>query len=92
MGKAFIIKLELEITEESTYDRIQEQMNQDNFDGNTNGFTPLVPTLQMNGGSKVNIVLNLPEAVAQLASGGTIVIVVTLRGFLSLGASNFNLK
>jgi hypothetical protein len=33
LGKAFIIKLELEITEESKYDRIQEQMNQDNFDG-----------------------------------------------------------
>jgi hypothetical protein len=67
-------------------------VNQDSFDGNSGGFTPLVPTLQMNGGSKVNIVLNLPEAVAQLSAGGTIVIVVTLRGFLSLGASNFNLK
>lgn len=65
--------------------------NVDTFNGNVDGFTPLVPTLQMNGGSKVNITLNLPEAVAALA-GSTVVIVVTLRGFLSLGASNFNLK
>lgn len=61
---------------------------QDQFDA-TFGFYPMVPTLQLSGTSKVNITINLPESLTA-ASTGQYVIIVALRGFLSLGASNLN--
>jgi hypothetical protein len=60
----------------------------DSFDANT-GFYPVVPTLQLSGTSKIEINLNLPTGLTAAASG-TYVIVLSLRGFLSLGASNLN--
>jgi hypothetical protein len=55
------------------------------------GFTPIVPTLQLSGTSKIDITLNLPAGLTA-ATGGTneYVIILALRGFLSLGASNLN--
>jgi hypothetical protein len=53
------------------------------------GFTPIVPTLQLSGTSKIEITVNLPASLTQ-ASSGQYVIVLALRGFLSLGASNLN--
>jgi hypothetical protein len=55
------------------------------------GFTPIVPTLQLSGTSKIDITVNLPAGLTA-ATGGTneYVIVLALRGFLSLGASNLN--
>lgn len=66
------------------------QMNNtaDQFDA-TFGFYPMVPTLQLSGTSKVNITINLPQSLVA-ANSGEYVIVVALRGFLSLGASNLN--
>lgn len=61
---------------------------QDQFDA-TFGFYPMVPTLQLSGTSKVNISINLPESL-QAPMSGQYVIIVALRGFLSLGASNLN--
>jgi hypothetical protein len=60
----------------------------DSFDANT-GFYPVVPTLQLSGTSKIEINLNLPTGLTA-AGSGTYVIVLSLRGFLSLGASNLN--
>jgi hypothetical protein len=61
---------------------------QDQFDA-TFGFYPMIPTLQLSGTAKVNITINLPESLVA-AGSGQYVIVVALRGFLSLGASNLN--
>lgn len=60
----------------------------DNVKGDADGLTPLVPTLQLNGGSKTNITIQLPSALTPV-SGSVAVLVLTLRGFLSLGASKF---
>jgi hypothetical protein len=56
---------------------------------NTYGFTAIVPTLQLSGTSKIEISLNLPQGLTA-ASSGSYVIILALRGFLSLGASNLN--
>jgi len=53
------------------------------------GFTAIVPTLQLSGTSKIEITLNLPQGLTA-ASSGQYVIILCLRGFLSLGASNLN--
>ena len=53
------------------------------------GYTAIVPTLQLSGTSKIEITVSLPEGLTQ-ASSGSYVIVLALRGFLSLGASNLN--
>ena len=60
----------------------------DQFDSNS-GFYPVVPTLQLSGTSKIDITLNLPAGLTA-AGSGSYVIVLALRGFLSLGASNLN--
>lgn len=60
----------------------------DSLKGDQDGFTPLVPTLQLNGGSKSNITINLPSALTPVA-GSVAVLILTFRGFLSLGASKF---
>ena len=56
---------------------------------NTYGFSPVVPTLQLSGTSKIDITVNLPQGLTG-AGSGQYVIVLCLRGFLSLGASNLN--
>jgi hypothetical protein len=61
---------------------------QDQFDA-TFGFYPMIPTLQLSGTAKVNITINLPQTL-NAAMSGQYVIIVALRGFLSLGASNLN--
>ena len=53
------------------------------------GFTAIVPTLQLSGTSKIEINLNLPKGLTA-AESGQYVIILCLRGFLSLGASNLN--
>jgi hypothetical protein len=53
------------------------------------GFTAIVPTLQLSGTSKIEISVNLPQGLTAAASG-QYVIILALRGFLSLGASNLN--
>lgn len=55
------------------------------------GYTPIVPTLQLSGTSKIELTVNLPSGLTA-ATGGTnqYVIILALRGFLSLGASNLN--
>lgn len=53
------------------------------------GFTAVVPTLQLSGTSKINIEISLPQGLTA-AGAGQYVIVLCLRGFLSLGASNLN--
>ena len=60
----------------------------DQFDS-TYGFTAVVPTLQLSGTSKLELTLNLPQGLTA-ASSGSYVIILCLRGFLSLGASNLN--
>jgi hypothetical protein len=61
----------------------------DSFDGQNDGFYPLVPTLQLSGTSKIDITLNLSGGLTA-ASSGSYVIGLMVRGFLSLGASNLN--
>jgi hypothetical protein len=53
------------------------------------GYTAIVPTLQLSGTSKIDITVSLPEGLTA-AGSGSYVIVLALRGFLSLGASNLN--
>jgi hypothetical protein len=53
------------------------------------GFTAIVPTLQLSGTSKIDLTVNLPAGLTA-AGGGQYVIILALRGFLSLGASNLN--
>lgn len=61
----------------------------DSFNGEQDGYFPLVPTLQLSGTSKIDVQLVLPEAL-----GGTVesnaCVMIAFRGFLSLGASNLN--
>jgi len=63
----------------------------DSFNGEQDGFFPLVPTLQLSGTSKISIQLNVPQSLP-IASVGTAqyCIMIAFRGFLSLGASNLN--
>ena len=60
---------------------------QNSVDGNTNGFTDLVPTLQFSGTAKFSISVVLPTS---LAVTNACQINLIFRGFLSLGASNLN--
>jgi hypothetical protein len=53
------------------------------------GYTAIVPTLQLSGTSKIDITVSLPEGLTA-AGSGSYVIILALRGFLSLGASNLN--
>ena len=53
------------------------------------GFSAIVPTLQLSGTSKIELTLNLPSGLTA-AGSGSYVIILCLRGFLSLGASNLN--
>lgn len=63
----------------------------DSFNGEQDGFFPLVPTLQLSGTSKISIQLNVPQSLP-IATAGTAqyCIMIAFRGFLSLGASNLN--
>jgi hypothetical protein len=65
--------------------------SQDAFNGETDGFYPLVPTLQLSGTSKIDITLNVAQALPiATAATAQYCIMLGLRGFLSLGASNLN--
>ena len=61
----------------------------DSFNGQDDGFFPLVPTLQISGTSKLEFTINLSAGLTAAASG-SFVICLAHRGFLSLGASNLN--
>lgn len=63
----------------------------DSFNGEMDGFYPLVPTLQLSGTSKISIQVNVPQSLP-IATAGTAqyCIMIAFRGFLSLGASNLN--
>jgi hypothetical protein len=64
---------------------------QDSYNGEKDGFYPLVPTLQLSGTSKISITLNLPQSLPiATAATAQYCIMLSLRGFLSLGASNLN--
>jgi hypothetical protein len=60
---------------------------QNSVDGSVNGFTSLVPTLQLSGTAKIDITIQLPTS---LAVTNACQINLIFRGFLSLGASNLN--
>lgn len=60
---------------------------QNSIDGNKNGFTGLVPSLQFSGTAKIDITIQLPTS---LAITNACQINLIFRGFLSLGASNLN--
>lgn len=63
----------------------------DSFNGENDGFYPLVPTLQLSGTSKISIKINVPQALpVATAATAQYCIMVAMRGFLSLGASNLN--
>lgn len=61
----------------------------DSFDGSKDGFYPLMPTIQLSGTSKIDVNISLPAALTA-AGSGQYVIIVAIRGFLALGASNLN--
>lgn len=61
----------------------------DSFNGEMDGFYNLVPTLQLSGTSKISVQISVPSALPAAATG-QYCIMVALRGFLSLGASNLN--
>jgi hypothetical protein len=64
---------------------------QDSFNGEKDGFYPLVPTLQLSGTSKIVISISVPQALpVATASTHQYCIMLAFRGFLSLGASNLN--
>ena len=64
---------------------------QDSFNGEADGFYPLVPTLQLSGTSKISIQLSVPQALpVATAATAQYCIMLAFRGFLSLGASNLN--
>lgn len=65
-----------------------QQTPQDSFNGEVDGFYPLVPTLQLSGTSKLDCQLLLPSALTSNPTAGYIML--GFRGFLSLGASNLN--
>ena len=63
----------------------------DSFDGERDGYYPLVPTLQLSGTSKISIQIRVPQALPiATAATAQYCIMVAFRGFLSLGASNLN--
>ena len=63
----------------------------DSFDGERDGYYPLVPTLQLSGTSKISIQISVPQALPiATAATAQYCIMVAFRGFLSLGASNLN--
>ena len=63
----------------------------DSFSGETDGYYPLVPTLQLSGTSKIDVQLLLPQSLANIPAGTNVgYIMIAFRGFLSLGASNLN--
>jgi len=63
----------------------------DSFDGERDGYYPLVPTLQLSGTSKISIQISVPQALPiATTTNSQYCIMVAFRGFLSLGASNLN--
>lgn len=63
----------------------------DSFNGENDGFYPLVPTLQLSGTSKISIQINVPQSLPiATTSNSQYCIMLAFRGFLSLGASNLN--
>jgi hypothetical protein len=63
----------------------------DSFNGEIDGFYPLVPTLQLSGTSKISVQLNLAQGLPVATTGiAQYCIMLAFRGFLSLGASNLN--
>jgi hypothetical protein len=63
----------------------------DSFNGENDGFYPLVPTLQLSGTSKISIQLNVPQSLPiATTTTAQYCIMLAFRGFLSLGASNLN--
>lgn len=63
----------------------------DSFNGEQDGFYNLVPTLNLSGTSKISIQISLPSSLPALTSTtGQYCLMVAMRGFLSLGASNLN--
>jgi hypothetical protein len=64
---------------------------QDSYSGEQDGFYNLVPSLQLSGTSKISITLSVPQALPiATAATAQYCIMLSLRGFLSLGASNLN--
>lgn len=64
---------------------------QDSYNGERDGFYPLVPTLQLSGTSKISLQINVPQALPiATAATAQYCIMLAFRGFLSLGASNLN--
>jgi hypothetical protein len=64
---------------------------QDSYSGEQDGFYNLVPSLQLSGTSKISITLSVPQALPiATANQAQYCIMLSLRGFLSLGASNLN--
>jgi hypothetical protein len=61
---------------------------QDSFNGESDGYYPLVPTLQLSGTSKIDCQLVLAESLSAVDSNSCVML--GFRGFLSLGASNLN--
>lgn len=64
------------------------QLPVDSFNGEVDGYYPLVPTLQLSGTSKLDLQILLPSALSANPTAGYIML--AFRGFLSLGASNLN--
>lgn len=63
----------------------------DSFNGEQDGYYPLVPTLQLSGTSKISISISVPQALPiATAATAQYCIMLAFRGFLSLGASNLN--
>jgi hypothetical protein len=58
--------------------------------GEKDGFTDLVPTIQLSGTSKIDITLNSPIAISTASTPNNLTLEIIFRGFLSLGASNLN--
>jgi hypothetical protein len=64
---------------------------QDSYNGQNDGYYNLVPTLQLSGTSKISISITVPQALPiATANQAQYCIMLSLRGFLSLGASNLN--
>lgn len=64
---------------------------QDSYNGEKDGFYPLVPTLQLSGTSKISLQITVPQALPiATAATAQYCIMLAMRGFLSLGASNLN--
>jgi len=61
---------------------------QDSFNGEADGYYPLVPTLQLSGTSKIDCQLVLAESLTAVDTNSCVML--GFRGFLSLGASNLN--